>query len=204
MFSGWVFSRVLLNYRDILALNKLRSYFQICKNGIQTWAENISQFNSFIYTSPSGSVGCNFFQFFCFNFFLHIFFRTWKTWKSDCSDFLRSGKLKIGTNMTKSGQLAGMLFLKGTVACYHSSYFGRSRSSHRPPTPPPILHRIHIELGWVTFWLQKSGKFSSLTLKNIKNNKCLAVKWLMNLYSKNEMYAAWRSSWFAVIMKINW
>ena len=136
MFSGWVFSRVLLNYRDILALNKLRSYFQICKNGIQTWAENISQFNSFIYTSPSGSVGCNFFQFFCFNFFLHIFFRTWKTWKSDCSDFLRSGKLKIGTNMTKSGQLAGML-LKGTVACYHSSYFGRSRSSHRPPTPPP-------------------------------------------------------------------
>ena len=67
---------------------------------------------------------------------LHIFFRTWKTWKSDCSDFLRSEKLKIGTNMTKSGQLAGML-LKGTVACYHSSYFGRSRSSHRPPPPPP-------------------------------------------------------------------
>ena len=136
MFSGWVFSRILLNYHDILALNKLRSYFQICKNGIQTWAENISWFNyqdiSFKYTSPSGSVGCNFFIIFVSIFFLHIFFCTWITWKSDCSDFLCSEKLKIGTNTTKSGQLAGML-LKGTVACYHSSYFGRSRSSYRPP-----------------------------------------------------------------------
>ena len=49
------------------------------------------------------------------------------------------------------------MLLTGTVACYHSSFFGRSRSSYRPPYPPPprILHRIHIELGGVTFWLQK-------------------------------------------------
>ena len=149
---------------------------------------------SYIRHHQVASVAIFLFQF----FFTYFFFRTWKTWKSDCSDFLRYGKLKIGTNMTKSGQLAGML-LKGTVACYHSSYFGRSRSSHRPPTPPPPPEfytgfTLNSEGSLLKFQKSgkppKSGKFSSLTLKNIKNNKCLAVKWLMNLYSKNEMYAA--------------
>ena len=101
--------------------------------------------------------------------------------------------------MTKSGQLAGML-LKGTVACYHSSYFGRSQSSHRPPTPPPppeFYTGFTLNSDGSLFDFKKSGKppksgeiLIPESLKNIKNNKCLAVKWLMNLYSKNEMYAA--------------
>ena len=111
MFSGWVFSRVLLNYRDILALNKLRSLIYISKfvrTGYKLELKTsvnliIKTFPSYIRHHQVASVAIFSIFLFQFFFFYIFFFRTWKTWNSDCSDFLRSEKLKIGTNKTKSG-----------------------------------------------------------------------------------------------------
>ena len=72
----------------------------------------IKTFPSYIRHHQVASVAIFSFFLFQFFFFTYFFFCTWITWKSDCSDFLHSEKLKIGTNTTKSEQLAGML-LKG-------------------------------------------------------------------------------------------
>ena len=123
----------------------------------------IKTFPSYIRHHQVASVAI--FSIFLFQFFFtYFFFRTWKTWKSDCSDFLRSEKLKIGTNKTKSGQLAGML-LKSTVACYHSSYFGRSRSSYRPPYPPNFTPDSH--------WTRRGHFLTSKKRKTAKKREIL-------------------------------